>query len=172
MLVGLAMPAGAVTIPQGGAAPGTAIGLGTNFLDFISIPNTTPVTVDYFFHPLVSGTLSINSVAATSSGANALSPFSIQIINLTTATILGTDNTPVSIGNNEGVGLSGLAFIFGNNYELIISATAASNNTFPVGISGNVTVNPVPLPPAIGLFATALVGLGLLGRRRRTQSAV
>ena len=36
----------------------------------------------------------------------------------------------------------------------------------------NVAVNAIPLPPAVLLFGTALVGLGLLGRRRNKKAGV
>jgi hypothetical protein len=42
--------------------------------------------------------------------------------------------------------------------------TSCSGGT---GIIGTGSVSPIPLPPAALLFGTALVGLGVLGRRRR-----
>jgi hypothetical protein len=149
--------------------------LGSNPLASITLNNTTPVTTDFFFTPMVAGTTFLSAFEGTSAGGSSLNPFSLTLINLTTSTTVGANNTPVANVTQLSVQLSGVPFIFGDNYELIVSATASGTDTFPVSIDGNITVNavnPVPLPPAAWLFGTALVGLGILARRRRTQRAV
>lgn len=40
----------------------------------------------------------------------------------------------------------------------------------PTGVGANVTINPVPLPPAVFLFGSALAGLGFVGRRRKQRT--
>ena len=47
------------------------------------------------------------------------------------------------------------------------SVTGTANPVFAGPVSYNIALSPVPLPPAALLFGTALVGLGLLGRRKR-----
>ena len=168
-------PSGAVTIPPGGGAPGTAIPLGSNPLASITLTSPTSVTTDFFFTPSVAGTTFLSAFEGTSAGGSSLNPFSITLLNLTTSTTVGANNAPVANVTQLSLQLSGLPFISGDNYELIVSATASGTDTFPVSIDGNITVNavnPVPLPPAAWLFGTALVGLGILARRRRTQLAV
>jgi hypothetical protein len=52
----------------------------------------------------------------------------------------------------------------------ITAATQIINFQWSFGTApGNVSTNQVPLPPAALLFGTALVGLGVLGRRRRQE---
>jgi hypothetical protein len=56
-----------------------------------------------------------------------------------------------------------------NNLGIIFVAdmlSGTTGNTGPVDVS----VSPVPLPPAAMLFGSALVGLGVLGRRRRSNA--
>jgi hypothetical protein len=55
-----------------------------------------------------------------------------------------------------------------NNLGILFVADvlAPNGNTGPVDVSPS----PVPLPPAAMLFGTALVGLGVLGRRRRSNA--
>ncbi len=47
---------------------------------------------------------------------------------------------------------------------------AGTTDVVPTGVGANVTVNPVPLPPAVFLFGSALAGLGFVGRRRKSQA--
>jgi hypothetical protein len=157
----------AITINSGGAAPGTSIDLGTNTLQTIVLHNSSTLETDFFFTALASGTFSVNSFEGTSAGANALSPFSIELINLTTATSLGIDSSPQSAGSLEFVQLSGLPFIFGDNYELKVIAAATGDVNFPVNIDGNVTVNNTPLPGALPLMAGGLGVFGLFMRRKK-----
>jgi hypothetical protein len=58
-------------------------------------------------------------------------------------------------------GLNNLGNIF------VADVLAPNGNTGPVDVTG--VPAPVPLPPAAFLFGTALVGLGLLSRRRRNR---
>jgi hypothetical protein len=52
-------------------------------------------------------------------------------------------------------------------YELVVTGTVAGGKV--ASYSGNISVNPVPLPAALPLFGSALVGFGLFGRRRKAK---
>jgi hypothetical protein len=47
-------------------------------------------------------------------------------------------------------------------YTLLVSATSKGSGAY----SGTVSISPVPLPAAIVLFGSGLIGLGAFGRRR------
>jgi len=168
--LGVSVGPSAADIASGGAPPGASVGLGTTTLQTIVLPDTSPTTTFYFFTPSVTGTFTINVFEGTSAGGTALSAFAIQLSNLTTATILGTDNTPEAAGSLQFVHLDNLPFISGNNYQLTVGAQASADNTFPVNVDGNVTVNAVPLPGSILLFGSGLAGLVALGRKRRQKA--
>jgi len=51
-----------------------------------------------------------------------------------------------------------------------VNALLAGDLEITHGASGN-PIDPVPLPAALPLFATGLVGLGLLGWRRKKKAA-
>ncbi len=61
-----------------------------------------------------------------------------------------------------------LTSLNGSTYTLIANLTADGGSNITLG---NITVSSVPLPAALPLFAAALGGLGLAGRRRRRKAA-
>ncbi len=107
--------AGATTINYGGSAPGTLIGLGGNMLEEISLPNSTSVTSDFYFHSTVAGVLSANSFEGTSAGGTSLNPFSIELYNVTTATLVDFNGSPVANGTQESVALNNDPIISGDS---------------------------------------------------------
>ena len=54
---------------------------------------------------------------------------------------------------------------------MTLDALVSGSHTATVGISSGQVVSNVPLPGALPLFVTGLVGLGLLGRRKRKTTA-
>jgi hypothetical protein len=68
-----------------------------------------------------------------------------------------------------GAGLSVLSFIQ-NATGQIFAVDLMSGTTGNTGAVDASVVSSVPLPPAALLFGTALVGLGVLGRRRRSNA--
>ena len=68
-----------------------------------------------------------------------------------------------------GAGLSVLSFIQ-NASGQFFAVDLMSGTTGNTGAVDASVLSPVPLPPAALLFGTALVGLGVLGRRRRSNA--
>ena len=64
-----------------------------------------------------------------------------------------------------GSGTSSQSFYLGaGTYELAVTGSAATGKNV---VSTTLSVNPAPIPAALPLFGSALVGVGLFGRRRR-----
>ena len=61
-----------------------------------------------------------------------------------------------------------LALTLAGTYELILSGTPRADGG---QYTASLTVNPVPIPPALLLFGSALAGVSLLTRRRRLKAA-
>jgi MYXO-CTERM domain-containing protein len=61
-------------------------------------------------------------------------------------------------------GFAGSALLNAGNYYLQLAGIGGGTS----GYGGNLAVTQVPLPGALALFASGLVGLGLLRRRRKT----
>jgi hypothetical protein len=64
-------------------------------------------------------------------------------------------------------GLAASAILGVGNYYAQISGTGGGTS----GYGGNIAVAPVPIPPALALFATAIAGLVGLRRRRKATDA-
>ena len=62
----------------------------------------------------------------------------------------------------------GSALLPGGNYYLAVSGDAAVN----AGYGGNLSTAETPLPAAVWLFASGVVGLGALARRRKKQKQI
>ena len=75
------------------------------------------------------------------------------------ATALLANGAQLDVVANRLVTIAGLP-----NFDSVIFRSGANSFEFD-----NVSVNAVPLPTALPLFATGLVGLGLLSRRRRKR---
>jgi len=62
--------------------------------------------------------------------------------------------------------------VSGTTYRLLVDVDVHDTSGSPFGaasdvLTGQISFNVVPLPPALALFATGLLGLGILSRRRR-----
>ncbi len=90
----------------------------------------------------------------------------------------------ISTGGAGSFGLLNLAFNGGVAQSILAGGTfffdlvAGANNSFAVTgtanpvfagpVSYNIALSAIPIPPAALLFGSALAGLGLLARRKRT----
>ena len=101
-------------------------------------------------------TLTENDVKIQQGNGNALFEFVLD------ATQQGIFNTILALANSS-------------TFLVALSATMTNANDGAdsfLGIPGTATITPVPLPPALLLFGTALAGMGFLGRRRRNKTGV
>lgn len=137
----------------GSAGGGLLIGWDPTILDLDSYVIDPAGNFDEYLAPEPVESASSLAFSVASYFGTTLSDFSIA-----TLTFLfvgtGTSNTDITVS----------ALDVWADYDGLINMT-------PTGVDGSVTVNPVPLPPAVLLFGTALVGLGFVSRRRK-QAAV
>ena len=70
-----------------------------------------------------------------------------------------------------GALLSNLAFSTGGgaSTQIAVDILGTTGTGGKTGLVGGTPLNPVPLPGAAWLFGTALVGMTVLGRRRRNR---
>lgn len=100
---------------------------------------------------LTAGTLLNADV--TSFNGTTLADFDIAVLTFTALNV-GVSPTDVSIG------------LFSGGSERIWADSSGFNNTTPNFVDGTVTVNPVPVPAAVWLFGSGLLGLIGVARRR------
>ena len=79
-------------------------------------------------------------------------------------------NNSLTLVNTWGSGTANEAFYIGaGNYELAVTGQTADGGKNVVATS--FSVGAAPIPAALPLFGSALVGVGLLGRRRNRTTA-
>lgn len=83
---------------------------------------------------------------------------------------LGGVHSAVS-GGIDSAGLKALGLETGKNYALNIFFAERHTTQSNFNIETSLAITPVPLPAALPLFAAALGGLGLMGRRARRARA-
>jgi len=174
MLCASALPSTAVTITPGG--PQALVGLGSHVL--ASSPSTAGIAYDqqWFFNILTPSLVSAN--ADVSNSSQSLQPIFLEIWR--DAATIGVRN----IGPGGDTFIQGISAaqssLLGDLLNVILTAPGdyyvrIHSNGFgaqsSADVSGNLTLSQVPLPPAVILFGTALVGLGVLSRRRRKAIA-
>jgi hypothetical protein len=139
----------------------------TSFDTIVLTSGASPLSFDDFFNfsPSVSGLLSANSFEGTSAGSNVVNPFTIELFQVGNPIALASSSTINTSGSTENVQLSGVQLTGGVDYYVEVFGTLAANLT-NVHIDGNVTLNPAPLPGALVLFGSAMLGLWGWIRRR------
>jgi hypothetical protein len=163
------LPSAAVTIPIGG--PNTAIGLGAAILQDASENPSASFTLDYFFNLTAPGLLSANALEGTAAGSNAINPFTLTL-EVAGGAVLATSSAPTANGSTENIQLSNVApLTTGVNYELVVTGTVSSLLTQAADISGNIFIQPTPLPGALPLFASGIFGFWAWRRKRKDRSA-
>jgi len=70
-------------------------------------------------------------------------------------------------GKNFNDVLDIVANLSSGAYSLVVSGLGSGSGAY----SGNISISPVPLPGAVLLFGSGLIGLGVAARRRKTGSA-
>jgi hypothetical protein len=127
-----------------GQASASTINVDPNPTDHFNVGNSYPgggaVNDSYQF------TLSHAADLSDSITVNNISAFTLQLFD--------PSNAPVSLSSDLAANIL---------YTLKITGTALAGGIY----AGQVNFSAVPVPPALLLFATALVGLGAVGYRRR-----
>ncbi|HVI52538.1 MAG TPA: hypothetical protein VM661_15115 [Candidatus Sulfotelmatobacter sp.] len=77
--------------------------------------------------------------------------------------------TTSTVGSSTISSTSYANLLANTTYELVVTGVAKGG--VYSSYSGSISLNPVPLPAALPLFGTALVGFGLFGRRRNKKAA-
>jgi hypothetical protein len=143
---------------------------------------------------IAAGTASTVTAAAINTVNNALIGEQAEWLSASNTSPLGdkTDTQAYSIPSGNGslddgaLGLTGDSFAAAvgsaaNFYNYVVSGRAPNQtlttNNYDSGfwflsstgdLTWNLVASTVPLPPAVWLFASGLIGLGLIGRRRQT----
>jgi hypothetical protein len=162
-----AVPSRAATVGPLSETSGTVMAVGDNANFSTDQQTTSPFSAEWFFNVVTPFTVQ----ARASNTPDNITSFSLEIWNdLGTVLTVAPPDTLV----NSVIGANGLAFLqilnlpAGNYYVRVSGPFSLSNSG---AVSGNISIlSAVPLPPAALLFCSALVGLGILGRRRRKQS--
>ena len=128
---------------------------------------------DYFL--TLTNASSPNVINVSGIFANGKNPFSNMSVILEEKingvyTQVASGTSGANTSNGYGFNLNTTyANLNAGSYEIVVAGALAGGK---VGnYSGSISVNPVPLPAALPLFGSALFGAGLLGRRRRQQTA-
>ena len=164
MLAGLAIPATADTLTNlGPLLPNTT----TNFTSVA--PGVSGTFFNSFdFSVAQSGLFSVGS--ATNSSAQ-ITNFAFELCSGTGSacgTLIWADGTPTADPQTGALFLSASGLLVtAGNYLIIVSGVVPAGVT--TNYDGNLflKVNPVPLPGALVLFGSGLVGLVALGRKRK-----
>jgi hypothetical protein len=171
LLFATATPSLAVYTPAGSNAyPGVVL-TSPGFLFGDTAAGTS--LSDKWYFQFTAPTFVATADASNSDGA--YSDFQLSLYradSATTSTLLTSGN--VASGINEDSGLGPITIAPGN-YYLLLTGTGLTTNSagkvlsFPEVVSGNINVqpSPVPLPGALPMFATGLGMLGLLAARRK-----
>jgi hypothetical protein len=173
-----ALPSLASTLFFSGGTTGVApivntADLGTNGLQpYDSKPGSNEI--DYFFTVSgVGGLVALNANASdtSSSGAGTISPFTLSLFDVTTGTFVPTTSTLTTNGALEFAGFSGDLLVSPTDeYELIVDAT---NNTTSIStLEGDIFLSAAPLPGALPLFASGLLGFWTWRKRRNSKDVV
>jgi len=89
--------------------------------------------------------------------------------------VLGFSNAPSSGSGTESVSIGGIGLTGGVEYYVVVQGSLNSSSIStdnPLDISGNITIEPAPLPGALALFGSALVGFWGFVKRRKSRDEV
>ena len=161
-------PINAATITPG-AAPVT-VGAGSHTLDDATFGSGVSFLQEWFFN--ISSATSFSANASVSNASGGLIPLQLSVYrdNSTVGTKDGADQLLagafVSTASGFTALLTGIFLSAPGNYYVQVDNNNAQTTAAGI-VNGNITLSPVPIPGALPLFATGLVGLIALGRKRR-----
>jgi hypothetical protein len=156
------------TIPFGG--PSTPVGSGSFALQPDDVVSGAAYLQDWFFNISAATTVSAN--AGVTQSSIAFTPLNLSIFSdggalgvSDAGDALVTDAFTSSVGGFQANLLNILLASPGSYY---VQVDSGGNLATKSGlVTGNIDLSPVPIPGALPLFATGLVGLLALGRRKR-----
>jgi hypothetical protein len=161
LLCATAVPSRAATLEP--FQPNVIIGLGITSLHDGSVP-AGPFTDDFFFGVNTAFNLTANAVITNA--ANVIDPFSIAVWAVGGVAPLFSSSFINVIANTETVATSGFLLSPGNYFVRV-----AGISSIATAVDGNINLAAVPLPAAIPMFASGLLGMWALTRRRKRQRA-
>lgn len=172
----LPMPAKAVSyMTTGGSQTGIGDVIGYGYDQIILHPYTSTISGP--------GTYTLNPIdfVAGPNRYDATIVFGSLSENLTVGSTTQTLTIPysVAIGSADTLTIFGGTTLWFTGWKVVLDSLTIGPNGGGGGPHGSgtmssyltATVSPVPLPPALILFGTALAGMAVLGRRRRKQTA-
>lgn len=101
------------------------------------------------------------------SGNNAITGSTFELYKYNSSTGTYVADSSIWVTNNDKT-LSG--YLTTGTYELVVTGTSTAGSV--ASFSGNLSVSAAPIPAALPLFGSALVAVGLFGRRRNKRQAV
>ena len=156
--------------------PGSAIGFGSTPFQTLEFTSNGVSFTDYFnFTPAVSGTLTASAIEGTSFGSTSISNFNIMLDRVSDNTVQGFSSTPTSVNGSESLSIGGIHLTGGTQYYIVVQGTTNSSlisANDALDIDGNITLQPTsatPLPGALALFGSALVGFWGVMKRRKAR---
>ena len=124
---------------------------------------------DYVFTAIQTGLFSIQSVSETGSGGNIINPLILEVWNTFAGpgndVLIGTD-TMTQVGATSREASVAAMFVAGQDYVVRLSNEGGTIGSAP---DYSLEMSQVPVPAAVWLFGTAMVGL--LGLRRKSKMA-
>jgi len=132
-------------------------------------------TDNYYFHAL-SNVLAVTTVSINF--PNGVQDLKLEWVGLGSQVYSGPTGAPTAFYSGQSFGdlahLFNVSLASGGDYILRVTGIATLNNYYTLRVEGlfDARNTGLPLPPALLLFGSALVGLTVLGRRKRQGAAV
>jgi hypothetical protein len=132
---------------------------------------TAGIAKNSSFVQVLDFTADVNKVildfASTSNFGGSLSNYTFSFIDLTTSAVIAS-NVNVLGGPSTFI----YSLVSGNNYRIQLALSASGAGGRNARSFGAVTVSTIPVPPAVVLMVSGLLGAGYMGRRKSKTKAV
>lgn len=165
LLCASALPSHAVTQVLTNVGPGPIVTDTGTFSHVDIAPGALGGPLDTFFFQL-SGPTSFSATVSLDSATGGITGFSLEVfnaLNLLTP-VLQTNAVVLGAGGSQGLFVNGF---LGTAGDYLIKVLGTATHTPTTLYNGTLVVSQVPIPGAILLFGSGLVGLCALGRKRR-----